>query len=520
MASLTDFTRYADAHANFSKQALWNLFDGNLESLNIGWECIDRHPPHRTAVNIALADGGSECYTFGNLRNGSNRFAQWLVARGVVVGDRVGIMLDPCAAFYFALFGAMKCGAIAVPLFPLFGSDGLNARLTDCSPRLLLTTKDLARLIPNQTEFETIIIDKGFSTELNHYDAEYSYNTNAESIAMYQYTSGTTRELPEAVKHRHRAIVTVMIAALYATGIRPGDRYMCPSSPAWGHGLWHGTLAPLAMGVEISTYSGRFDPNRLYKALHEFGITNLSAAATHYRMMKNAGCGSNANSSKTLNIEKLSFTGEPIDDDTENWARSTFGVPICSIYGTTEVGVVLASYPGAPDFKVCPGSLGKPVPGVELDIHDEAGNSCTPGQIGEIVLRRRNGWFSVKDLAHRDDDGYWWHHGRADDVIISAGWTMSAKEIENTLLAHPEVNEAAAIAVPDEARGQIAKAFIVSKREGDEEFAIELQEFTKQRLARHEYPRQIEFISSLPKTPAGKVNRKKLRDRETARLDQ
>ena len=343
--------------------------------------------------------------------------------------------------------------------------------------------------------------------------ANFHVDTAADNMAMYQYTSGTTRELPEAVKHRHRAIVTVMIAALYATGVRPGDRYMCPSSPAWGHGLWHGTLAPMAMGVEIASYSGRFEPVRFFNAIQAMKITNMSAAATHYRMMKNGGCAPPTASQ----IEKLSFTGEPIDRDTEDWVESMFGVPVCSMYGTTEVGVILAGYPGAQDFEVRPGSLGKPVPGVELDIHDTYGASCKPGEIGEIVLKRKNGWFSVKDLGHRDKDGYWWHDGRVDDVIISAGWTMSAKEIKDTLLAHPDVDEAAAIAVPDVVRGQIAKAIIVTTRDGNDAFAAELQEFTKKRLARHEYPRQVEFTASLPKTPAGKVNRKALRDREAAR---
>ena len=133
------------------------------------------------------------------------------------------------------------------------------------------------------------------------------------------------------------------------------------------------------------------------------------------------------------------------------------------------------------------------------------------------MLKRRDGWFAIKDLGHRDADGYWWHDGRADDVIISAGWTMSAKEIEDTLLAHPDVEEAAAIAVADDERGQVAKAFIVTTRSGDRDFEIELQEFTKERLARHEYPRRIEFADSLPKTPAGKINRKILRDREAER---
>lgn len=516
MALLTEFTDYSEAHKQFSKEALWDLFDGGRECLNIGHECVDRHDAIRTAVRVARDDGTYETITFGELRDWSNRFANWLVSSGVQKGDRIAIMLEPSLAFYLSLYGAMKMGAVAVPLFTLFGPDGLRLRLQDCAPRLLVTSKTLADEAGSSEDVQTVLADTAFFEKLKTQPATFKPTTQSNDMAMFQYTSGTTRELPEAVKHRHRAIVTVMIAALYATGVRPGDRYMCPSSPAWGHGLWHGTLAPMAMGVEIASYAGRFDPKVLFDAIQNLEITNLSAAATHYRMMKNAGCGPATNA----RIEKLSFTGEPIDSDTEQWTRETFGVPVCSIYGTTEVGVVLASYPGAADFDVRPGSLGKPVPGVELDIHDPSGRSCTSGQIGEIVLRRRDGWFSIKDLGHRDEDGYWWHDGRADDVIISAGWTMSAKEIEDTLLAHPDVDEAAAIAVPDEERGQVAKAFIVSARLGDDDFANELKDYTKGRLARHEYPRRVEFADTLPKTPAGKVNRKALRELEEKRREQ
>ena len=162
-------------------------------------------------------------------------------------------------------------------------------------------------------------------------------------MAVFQYTSGTTRELPAAVKHSHRTLVTLMFAALYGTGIRPGDEFFCPSSPAWGHGLWHGTLAPLALGVTTGTFAGRFDAVRLMKALQDYKITNMSAAATHYRMMKNSGKARDF----AFSIKKLSYTGEPIDPATLEFIDETFHVPACSMYGTTEIGVVLVNYPGA-----------------------------------------------------------------------------------------------------------------------------------------------------------------------------
>jgi acetyl-CoA synthetase len=186
------------------------------------------------------------------------------------------------------------------------------------------------------------------------------------------------------------------------------------------------------------------------------------------------------------------------------------------MYGTTEIGVVLVNYPGANDFIVKPGSLGKPVPGLKLEVQNPDGSPTKPGVIGELMLWRRDGWETTKDLAKIDDDGYFYHAGRADDVIISAGWTMSAVEIENTLLKHADVREAAVIGVPDETRGQVVKAFIVTDRTPDDDFVKELQTYTRERLAQHEFPRHIEFVSELPKTPAGKVHRKILRDREAA----
>ncbi len=512
MSRLTDFTSYADAHRHFSKDALWALFDGDRAQLNIGHECLDRHDRNETAVRIAHADGHDEAFTFGELSDGSNRFANMLQTRGIAEGERVAIMLEPSLAFYIALFGAMKAGCIAVPLFTLFGPDGLRLRVDDCTPAMLVTNAALAPLGAEIPDLETVVADAAFLSNLETESASFAPTTAATDIAMYQYTSGTTRELPEAVKHSHRSVVTVIIAALYGTGVRLGDRFMCPSSPAWGHGLWHGTISPLALGVSTASYAGKFDPVRLMRAIQDFEITNISAAATHYRMMKNAGEAAKFR----FAIKKLSFTGEPIDSDTAAWTEATFGVPVCSMYGTTEIGVILSDYPGAADHRVKPGSLGRPMPGVELAVHDPSGKPCPPNVTGEIVMRRRGEWYPTKDLGRVDEDGYFYHGGRADDVIISAGYTMSAVEIEDVLLKHQDVDEAAVIGVADDERGQVVKAFIVSDRDGSDAFSKELQDYIANRLSRHEYPRRVDFVDALPKTPAGKVNRKMLRDAESA----
>lgn len=511
MPKLTDYASYADAQAHSSGAGLWELFDGDRERFNITHECVDRHATDadRVAVRIAHAEGGDTALTFQRLSEDAARFANLLRAEGVKPGDRVAIMLEPSPGYYTALFGCMKYGAVAVPLFTLFGPDGLRLRIEDCAPAAILTNHEKAEVAATIPDLKVWIDDQAFQARLQTFPAAFEAKTAGDDLACFQYTSGTTRELPDAIRHTHRSVVTLMSAALYGTGIRPGDRFCCPSSVAWGHGLWHGTLAPLALGVETTAYAGRFDPVRLAEALRDNRITNLSAAATHYRLLMNAP----EIDLSGLPLEKLTFTGEPLDSETADFVERTFGQPARSMYGTTEVGVILVCYPGADDFPMKTGSLGKPPPGVRVEIHKPDGTEAGPNEIGEIVVERRGAWFPTKDLGHRDDDGYFFHGGRADDVIISAGWTMSAVEIEDALLKHPDIQEAACIGVPDETRGQVVKAFLTARRNGDA-FIAEIQSFVRERLSQHEYPRQVAFVSELPKTPAGKVNRKVLRDQE------
>ncbi len=514
MSKLTDYTSYADAQRLYSMQAVWELFDGSPESFNIAHECVDRHAAdaQRIAVRVAHADGHDEIIRFQELSAWSSRFAHWLLAQGVKPGDRVAFMLDPSLAFYTSMFGAMKMGAISVPLFTLFGPEGLQLRVADCNPVILVTNTEKAEMARGAKNTRVVVADDALFEALKVYPDTFKTNTKAEDLAAFQYTSGTTRELPAAVKHNHRSIVVLALAALYGTGVRPGDDFFCPSSPAWGHGMWHGTLAPLSLGVTTGTMSGKFAALRLLQALQDYNITNLSAAATHYRMMKATGEASNFK----FRLQKMSYTGEPIDPATLEFTEQLFGHPVCSMYGTTEVGVVLVNYPGAPDFTVKPGSLGKAIPGQTVEVQDPNGKPCAPRQVGELKLLRRGQWVPTKDLGWIDEDGYLYHGGRAHDVIISAGWTMSAVEIENVLLKHPDVREAAVIGVKDALRGQVVKAFVVTPRSSDDIFVRELQDFTRERLSQHEYPRQIAIVEELPKTPAGKVNRKVLRDRENA----
>ncbi|WP_068112270.1 acyl-CoA synthetase [Tropicimonas marinistellae] len=515
MTRLTDFTSYADAQRHYSKEGLWELFDGTRERFNIAHECIDRHVDgDSVALRVAHADGADEVITFEEISRRSAQVAHFLTEQGIGTGDRVAVMIEPSLAFYCAMFGVIKSGAVAVPMFSLFGPDGIRLRVDDCAPKVFFTNAQKAPDAIEGGAQNVTIVDSDFLASLDDLPATFDWSTTGRDLAVLQYTSGTTRLLPAAVKHSHQSIVTLMVAALYGTGIRPGDRFFCPSSPAWGHGLWHGTLAPLAMGVSTGTFSGKFDPVRLLRALQDFRITNLTAAATHYRMMRNSGEAENY----TYSFDKLSFTGEPIDTETAAYVERVFGTKVRSMYGTTEIGVIIANYPGAADLEVRDGAMGKAVPGVEVQIQRADGTLADPGETGELMVLKRGEWFPTKDLGRVDADGYFYHGGRADDVIISAGWTIGAVEVEDAVLSHPAVAECAVIGAPDAVRGLVVKAYIILKGEETPGLVEDIQNHVRARLARHEYPRQIEFVTELPKTPAGKVNRKILRDREAGKL--
>jgi acetyl-CoA synthetase len=214
MARLTDFTSYADAQAHFASDKLWELFDGDRAHLNIAHECIDRHVAEdNPAVIVVRAEGGEEVLSFRRIGQDSARVARWLETQGVQPGDRVAIMLEPSRAFYAAVFGAIKRGAIAVPLFTLFGPDGVRLRVADCSPRLIVTNTQKAPMLEGAGP-RVVVADDAFFASVERFEPHYAPDTAADSLAIFQYTSGTTRELPEAVKHTHRSIVTLMVAAL------------------------------------------------------------------------------------------------------------------------------------------------------------------------------------------------------------------------------------------------------------------------------------------------------------------
>lgn len=504
---MLEYQTYEEAYQNFTWDQTWELFDGNPGDFNMGHECVDRHIAKGTAIRIKFADGHREEYTFGELSKLTSKFAYALESIGVNSGDRVAIMLDPSLEYYVSLFGTMKRGAVAVPCFPQFGPEAIGYRLKDSSAKVLVTTNEKKGFVVGFPNLALVTVGPDFRKFIEPHPDHYQPKTAAKDVAVYQYTSGTTRKFPEAIKHYHRSIVTLMPAAIFGRGFRPGDRYFCPSHPAWGHGLWHGTLSPLVLGIAVGSYSGKFEVENFLKGLEEFEIDNLGAAPTVYRLVKNSGLVGKFN----LKIKKMHYTGEPMDTDTFRFLKETFGVPPHSGYGSTEAGALIYQYAGFKNWVVKPGSLGKPMPGMVVTLLDKEGHEVSKGTVGEIAMKRRGEWFRVKDAAIVDEDGYYWHKGRVDDVIISAAWTISPTEVEDALQKHPAVLEVVVVGAPDKERGQIVKAFIVTNQDPTEKLKGELQNFVKERLSKHEYPREIEFVQSLPRTEGGKVKREELK---------
>ncbi len=507
---ITEYKTYEEAEKDFSWDKVWDIFDGSKEQFNIAHECIDRHVGKGTAVRIKFGDGRSEQYSFDEISDLSSQFANALEEENIGFGDRVAIMLEPSLEFYVSLFGTVKRGAVVVPCFTLFGPDALQHRIMDSNSKILITTEDKAPLLGDVPIQRVITTGSMFDKWIKNQPADYqrSKETAGKDTGVIQYSSGTTKKYPTGIDHYHKSVALLAPSAIFAMGIKEGDHFLCPSSPAWGNGLWYGTFCPLILGVGVGTCSGRFNEKTLLEALEEFEINNFHAAPTLFRRLIKSGLIDNYN----LKLEKISFAGEPMDLETFNYLKEKFGTSPCSLYGSTEVGCIIVNYAGFPDWEVKPGSMGKPLPGLDIRVVDKDGKSVSSGEMGEIVMNRRGKLFPVKDSAIIDEDGHYWHKGRSDDVIISAGWTISPTEIEDALLKHKDIEEAAVVGVPDKDRGHIVKAFlkVIEQRPGLEQ---EIKDYVKENLSMHEYPRVIEFIDDFPKTPKGNIKKQELLDR-------
>jgi acetyl-CoA synthetase len=510
-----EYNNYEEAKEKFKWAERWSLFDGPKDRFNIVHECIDRHPPEDVAIRIKFSDGRTETCQFGKFSEYTRRFANYLESRGIAFGDKVAVLLFPSIELYVGMMGSFRRGAIVVMCFPLFGPEAINFRLEQSGAKAVVTTEAMVNLIDENLAKKLnlqIILADDLLDRLRVHSDSYSWNTDVNTPCMMQFSSGTTGA-PKSLLYRHGAISITGLIMKLGNGLKPDDTYFCPSSPGWGHGIWFGTIAPLIYGKAIGTFSGKFDPDKVLEALQDWGVTNMAAIASHYRLIMESP---NVEHYK-VRLKKVNYTGEVMPKETIAAIKRVWGLYPAVQYGTTEAGPISMDFMGFNDWVIKPGSLGKPmIGGAKVGILNENDEEVSPGIIGQVALWKNNKWVKIGDSAYADTDGYLWYVSRIDDVIISAGYTIGPIEVEAAVNKHPAVDECAVVGSPDRSRGDVVKALIVLKdgHRGTDVLAEEIKAFVKTELSKHEYPKKIEFISELPKTPDGKIKRKDLRERE------
>ncbi len=509
-----NYKSYDEACEKFQWKERWEVFDGTKENFNITHECVDRHPADDLALRIKYDDRSSESYTFGELSKLTSKFANMLARKGVKKGDRVAVLLFPSLAFYVTMFGVYKSGTVLIPCFPLFGPEAINFRLENAEVTTIITTEDkvdmVDKALAEKLNLKYIFVED-LEKLLEDDSDEYTPDTAANDLCMIQFSSGTTGS-PKPIRYTHGAISVAAVVMRFAGGIKPDDNYFCCSSPGWGHGIWYGTISPMIFGKAACTISGKFDPEICLEALEEFEITNIAGIASHFRLMIGTGKADQYD----LKLRFLTYSGEKMAQDLIEEIQEVWGLVPYTQFGTTEVGPITLDYGGFDDWVVKPGSVGKPtVGGLAVKIVDEDGNDVPTGEVGQVAICKKTGWEAIADKAYMDEDGYFWYVGRVDDVIISSGYTIGPIEVEQSVMKHPAVLECAVVGVPDKQRGELVKAFVVLEEgyEPSEALEKEIKEFVRDKLSKHEYPRELAFIDELPKTPDGKIKRKMLKNK-------
>jgi acetyl-CoA synthetase len=502
-----EYDTYEEAKAQFTWDQAWELVDGTPASINAYHECIERHTG--TAARIKYSDGSAAEHSFGELSDAAGRFANLLEDRGLSSTDRVAIMLNPSKTFLTSFFGTMNHGAGAIPCSELFGPEALEYRLRDSGAKALVTTADVVDRI--DTDLVEFCLTKAeLDQRLEDYGTEYESETSGDTEAWVQYTSGTTGR-PDAVPYDHASVANFAPVMDFVLDFQPGDSCLTTSSTGWGTGIWIGTFAPLLLGIPTGYFSGPFDADIAVGAIEEFDVTTLlGIVPTAYRKMVEAVTESDVE----VRVDKAHYVGEPMDAALSRDVQSTFDAFPRSTYGVTEVRSIITVDYAFPDYRFKHGSMGKPLFGIDVSVVDQDGNELPPDEIGYIAVNRSNDRIVTSDAGYYDEDGYFWSAGRMDDTIISAGYTIGPQEVEDTLRTHPAVEEAGVIGVPDEDRGEVVKAFLEVSTTHGPGLTADIKRYVRDELSKHEYPREIEFVESLPTTPDGKIRRSDLRQDE------
>ena len=521
------------------------------DEFNIAAACCDRHQDR--ANQVAIYDeneqGDERRFTFAELKAHSERLAGAFRRLGIDRGDRVAIILPQCAETAVAHLAIYRIGAVALPLSILFGRDALSYRLGDSGARAAVVAPERLELIAELRlglpQLEALLCVEPDESAHGFWQLAESGDpvagtaaTGADDPALLIYTSGTTGP-PKGALVGHRSLIGNLpgFELSHEFFPQPGDRFWTPADWAWTGGLMDALLPSLYYGVPILGYSGKFDPEKACALMQKYAIRNAFLPPTAIKMLMQV---QDLGKRFRLRLRSIMSAGEQVTPELLNWSEANLGAAINEMWGQTEVNYLVGNCSGI--MNVRPGSMGKPYPGHDVDVIDEAGNRMPDGELGELAARSGDpvmflgywnneratrekfvgDWFCTGDLGYRDGDGYLWFVGRKDDVISSAGYRIGPGEIEDCLLKHPAVAQAAAIGIPDALRGNIVKAFIVlgAGFEPSEELATEIQDSVRSRLAAYEYPRAVEFMDSLPMTTTGKVRRIELRQMELAKAQQ
>ncbi|MAM60981.1 AMP-binding protein [Maritimibacter sp. UBA3975] len=511
----------------------WNIPD----DFNMAEACCDswaRAEPERVA--FTHVGENARDWTYGALRDASDRLAGVFAKAGLGRGDRVGVLLGQSPETLIAHLATWKRAAISIPLFSLFGPDALAFRLADSGAKLVVTdaagAEKLAAIRGDLPDLEAVfVVDGGdgrdFWAEIEAAPPAPPEPVGAEDPAVIIYTSGTTGP-PKGALHAHRFLIGHLPSIeLHHEGFpQPGDVGWTPADWAWIGGLMDIAMPCLYHGVRlVSCRMRKFDPAEAYRLIAEQKVRNLFLPPTALKLMRQAEI------PETVSIRTIGSGGEALGADLLDWAKRAFGVTINEFYGQTECNLVLASCAGS--MEVRPGSMGQAVPGHEVAVIDGAGQEVAPGTTGEIAVKRPDpvmflgywnlpektaekftgDWMRTGDLGVMDEDGYFTYVSRDDDVISSAGYRIGPTEIETCLTGHPDVVMAAAVGVPDETRGEVVKAFVVL-RSGVAPDGLEaaLIQRVRDKVSPHVAPRSVAFVEELPMTATGKIMRRSLRD--------
>jgi acetyl-CoA synthetase len=514
--------------------------------INMAYEAIDRHAETDKKDKIALYYSDAkrdEAYTYEQMKKKTNQAANVFRKLGIKKGDRLFVFMPRTPELYFSLLGAIKIGAIVGPLFEAFMETAVKDRLEDSGAVALVTTPELLPRVPVSELPELkhiILVGKDLHLEQGQVDfhkemeqaseeAEIEWVDREDGLIIH-YTSGSTGK-PKGVYHVHNAMIQHYYTGKIVLDLKPDDIYWCTADPGWVTGTSYGIFAPWLNGVTNVVRGGRFTPDDWYQTIEKYKVTVWYSAPTAFRMLMSAGEGV-VKKYDLSSLRHVLSVGEPLNPEVVRWGMKVYHQRIHDTWWMTETGGhLICNYPS---MAIKPGSMGKPIPGVEAAILDDNGNVLPPNTMGNLAIKtpwpsmmrkiwnnpqkfaeyfRFPGWYISGDSAYMDEDGYFWFQGRVDDVIMTAGERIGPFEVESKLVEHPAVAEAGVIGKPDPIRGEIIKAF-VSLRDGyteSEELKEEIAQFVKKNLAAHAAPREIEFIAKLPKTRSGKIMRRVLK---------